>query len=113
MGCRDRCTILTRIALGFEGMDTNGRFAEGRYRMRLWDMCWIARVSGGGGESFAASDGNTAAANSGWTIGADKDWAQPTGDYVNRVIRRSARSIPKTSKFRPHMDFLNRRPARS
>jgi glucose dehydrogenase len=37
----------------------------------------------GSSQTIAASDGNTAAANSGWTIGADKDWAQPTGDYAN------------------------------
>jgi lanthanide-dependent methanol dehydrogenase len=35
------------------------------------------------GLTITVSDGITAAANSGSTIGADKDWAQPTGDYAN------------------------------
>ena len=43
----------------------------------------IVLTSGVGSQTIAASDGSTAAANSGWTIGADKDWAQPTGDYAN------------------------------
>ena len=33
--------------------------------------------------AIAASEGNIAVANSGRTIGADKDWAQPAGDYAN------------------------------
>jgi PEP-utilising enzyme, PEP-binding domain len=33
--------------------------------------------------SVAASEGNIAAASGGPTIGADKDWAQPAGDYAN------------------------------
>ena len=43
----------------------------------------IALASGSGGLTIDASDGNIAAANNGWTIGADKDWAQPAGDYAN------------------------------
>ena len=43
----------------------------------------IVLASGAGGLTIDASDGNIAAANSGWTIGADKDWAQPAGDYAN------------------------------
>jgi lanthanide-dependent methanol dehydrogenase len=33
--------------------------------------------------AIAASEGNIAVANSGRTIGANKDWAQPAGDYAN------------------------------
>ena len=33
--------------------------------------------------AIAASEGNISVANSGRTIGADKDWAQPAGDYAN------------------------------
>ena len=43
----------------------------------------IVLASAAGGLTIAALDGDTAAANSEWTIGADKDWAQPTGDYAN------------------------------
>ena len=32
---------------------------------------------------IAASEGNIAAASGGPTMGADKDWAQPAGDYAN------------------------------
>ena len=39
--------------------------------------------SGAGVPAIAASDGNIAAASGGPTIGADKDWAQPAGDYAN------------------------------
>ena len=43
----------------------------------------IAIASGSGRLTIDASDGNIAAVNNGWTIGPDKDWAQPAGDYAN------------------------------
>ena len=46
--------------------------------------CLLVTIgSGAVAPAIAASDGKIAVANRGWTIGADKDWAQPTGDYAN------------------------------
>jgi PQQ-dependent dehydrogenase (methanol/ethanol family) len=46
--------------------------------------CLLTALSFGAGDlMIAASDGNTAGTNREWTSGADKDWAQPTGDYAN------------------------------
>ena len=71
------------------------------------------RWGGVGSQTIAASDANTAAANSGWTIGADKDWAQPTGDYANtRYTSLSQINSKNVKNSRPHTDFLDRRPTR-
>jgi glucose dehydrogenase len=43
----------------------------------------VAIGSGAGALAIAASEGNIAAGNKGRTLGADKDWAQPAGDYAN------------------------------
>jgi len=51
----------------------------------------VAVGSGVGVPAIAASERTVVAANSGASIGADKDWAQPAGDYANTRYSTLAR----------------------
>jgi glucose dehydrogenase len=81
---------LSQIKYGFREMTPIEKQTRTASAYAIAACVLIVLTSGVGSQTIAASDGNTAAANSGWTIGADKDWAQPTGDYAN--TRNSALS---------------------
>jgi glucose dehydrogenase len=63
--------------------DTKRKTARGCNRMRRCGMPADPARLWSSGLTIDASDENIAAADSGWTIGANKDWAQPAGDYAN------------------------------